>query len=86
MVEYKYKKFIIIPSPQKSNKKYDVYDKQGKKIVSFGDKRYEQYHDKLGYYEDQDHWDKERKKRYYARHGKEADLYSAKYFSHRLLW
>ena len=67
------------------NKKYDVF-KNGKKIVSFGDNRYQQYFDKIGMYSHKNHNDKKRRRLYYARHGKTAKLHSAKYFSHKYLW
>ena len=69
----------------RKNKKYDVY-KNGKYLLSFGDSRYQHYHDKLGYYRHLDHNDEERRERYYKRFGEDADFESAKYFSHELLW
>jgi hypothetical protein len=77
--------YIIKPSTRK-NKKYDAFNKEGKKIASFGDKRYQHYFDKIGYYSDLNHLDKERKRLYYARHGKEAKKGTPKYFSHNILW
>ena len=72
----------------RKNKKYDVYVKMNGKMkkVSFGDSRYQQYHDKIGLYSHLDHFDKQRRKRYYDRHGKTAEKYSPKYFSHKYLW
>lgn len=72
-------------------KKYDVFNLEGKKIVSFGAIKkngdpYEQYHDKIGLYKKYDHKDKERRERYYKRHGKAVNKKSAKYFSHKYLW
>ena len=83
------KEFIIAPSENKL-KKYDVYH-NNKKISSFGAIKsdgtpYDQYFDKIGYYKDYNHYDNERKKRYYKRHGKKAKKYSAKYWSHIFLW
>ncbi len=75
--------FIIKPSTKKF-KKYDVF-KNKKYYLSFGDKRYAQYFDKLGHYSHLNHNDKERRRLYYARHG-EAKKYSAKWFSHKYLW
>ena len=85
------KKNLYKPFVSKAkNKKYSVYvksdTKKGKKIVHFGDKRYSQYKDKIGYYKSKDHEDKKRKDAYYARHGKSAKKDSAKYFSHKYLW
>jgi hypothetical protein len=69
----------------RKNKKYDVY-KNGKFLVSFGDKRYAQYHDQLGVYSHLDHYDDQRRANYYKRFGKDAKYLSAKYFSHKYLW
>lgn len=77
--KYKFKK------SKRKNKKYDAYDLNDNYIASFGALGYQQYKDKIGYYSDLDHNDKERRKRYYARH-KEAKFESPKYFSHKFLW
>ena len=48
-----YKPFVS----KAQNKKYSVYVKSstgGKKLIHFGDKRYEQYKDKLGHYSSKD--------------------------------
>tara|TARA_R110000787_G_scaffold74143_3_gene164933 strand:- start:3050 stop:3319 length:270 start_codon:yes stop_codon:yes gene_type:complete len=80
------------PFPSKAkNKKYSVYvksddTKSGKKLIHFGDKRYEQFQDKLGTYKKLDHNDTKRKKAYYDRHGKATSKDTAKYFSHKYLW
>jgi hypothetical protein len=81
----------ILYKPFKSsvkNKKYDVYVKKKGKVVkiSFGDKRYNHYKDKLGLYSHLDTLDKERRKRYYQRHGKATNKNTAKYYSHKYLW
>lgn len=68
----------------RGNKKYDVY-RNGKYVLSFGDRRYGQYHDKLGFYWNLDHFDPARRANYYARHGP-ATYKSAKWYSHRYLW
>lgn len=72
---------------RRKGKKYDVF-KNDKYLVSFGAKDYQQYKDKtpLKAYSYLDHNDKERRKRYYSRHGKEAKFESAKWFSHKYLW
>lgn len=75
----------IFKKSKRKNKKYDVY-KNGKYLVSFGDKRYQQYKDKIGYYSELDHLDEKRRLRYYQRHGKDAVVESAKWFSHKYLW
>ena len=58
------------------------------RVVHFGDARYEQYRDStpLRLYAHLDHGDPERRRLYYARHGREADRYTAKWFSHKYLW
>lgn len=75
------------PSSAK-NKKYSVYVmKDGKRrLIHFGDNRYQQYRDVLGHYSDLDHLDKDRRKRYYSRHGPETDKSSPRYWSHKILW
>ena len=71
---------------QKSTRKHKKYMvKVGNRTVHFGDTRYFHYHDKIGLYKHLNHGDKERRKRYYARHGK-AVKYSPKWFSHKYLW
>jgi hypothetical protein len=69
----------------KKNKKYDVF-KNKKFIVSFGDKRYQQYNDKIGLFKNLNHNDEKRKNNYYSRFGKDAKNETAKYFSHKYLW
>ena len=70
-------------------------DNRGDKRVNFGDKRYEQYHDKIGLYSKLDHNDKVRRANYRKRHsairkkdGRRAiDVkYSPAWFSYHYLW
>jgi hypothetical protein len=75
------------------NKKYDaclIHKESNKvKLVPFGDKRYEHYKDTTGNgtWSHLDHNDKERRKRYRARHKNDnLDCYSAGYFSFHYLW
>jgi len=74
------------------NKKYDAILKNKQtgqiKKVPFGDSRYQHYRDStnLKLYSYLDHLDEKRKKNYYLRHGKQADKFSPKWFSHRFLW
>ncbi len=77
-------KFII---SRRKGKKYDVY-KDGKYLVSFGSLGYQQFKDKtpVKAYSHLDHGDKDRRKRYYQRHGEKAVFESAKWFSHKYLW
>ena len=79
-----YKPFVS----KAKNKKYSVYVmKDGKKkLIHFGDSRYEQFFDKLGHYKNLNHNDKKRKDLYYKRHGQTNDKNTAKYWSHRILW
>lgn len=58
------------------------------KKISFGATGYEQFKDNtpLGIYSKLNHLDKNRREKYYKRHGKEAKIFSPKYFSHKYLW
>lgn len=72
------------PSTQK-NKKYDAYV-NGKKY-SFGDKRYEHYYDKIGFYSHLNHLDSTRRANYRKRHKNDKlNEYSSGYFSMNYLW
>jgi len=77
--------YVIMKSTRK-HKKYMAVFKD--KTIHFGDNRYEQYKDstKLQLFAHLNHSDRKRKNNYYSRHGKEAKLYSAKWFSHKYLW
>ena len=70
------------------NKKYAVYvRKHGRKrLIHFGDKRCQQFHDKMGHYSHLDHKDPGRRKLYYDSHGPASDKNTAKYWSHKILW
>lgn len=70
------------------NKKYSVYVMKNNKktLIHFGDKNYQHYKDKLGYYSHLDHNDKNRRERYYQRHGKTNDKDTAKYWANKILW
>ena len=80
------KQFFIKKSTRK-NKKYDIY-KNDKFLLSFGDKRYEQFKDStpLKEYSKQDHNDEKRRRLYFLRHGKTSDKKTAKYWSNKYLW
>ena len=71
-------------------KKYSVYVlKDGKRrLIHFGDKRYQHYKDRIGLYSLLDHNDKKRRENYYSRHGEKdiKDKSRAKYWSHKKLW
>ena len=72
------------------NKKYSVYvkDKDGSpKLIHFGDKRYKQFNDKLGFYKSLNHNDEKKRELYYKRHGRDTKgKNTAKYWSHKILW
>ena len=75
------------------NKKYTAILSDGKR-VNFGDKRYQQYHDKIGMYSHLDHNDPKRREAYRARHSKILSngtpaykkKYSSSWFSYNYLW
>jgi hypothetical protein len=80
-----------------SNKKYSVYVIKNKKprLIHFGDRNMEHYHDKIGRWSSLNHNDKERRKRYLARamgiknkSGRYTykDINSANYYSVNYLW
>ena len=79
--------YVIRPSTRK-HKKYQAVFADGRPSVHFGDNRYAQFKDHTSWkmYAHLDHGDKKRRDRYYQRHGKKANKYSAKYFSHKYLW
>lgn len=87
VIEYTFRK------SKKKNKKYDaiLYDTitKKKKIVPFGDNRYEQYKDSTGLnlYSNLDHNDPNRRKLYRIRHYKTHLIkYSPSWFSWNFLW
>jgi len=86
MPKYIKGRFTFLAPSRRKYKKYDVfYTKDDKYITSFGDCRYQQFKDKIGYYKHGDHKDKKRRTNYHARHGK-GELHSAKWFSNKFLW
>jgi len=79
---------FVAPSKTK-HKKYDVYDIQtDKKIASFGDNRFQQFHDSISsYYSHLNHGDNKRRILYKLRHKKDlANKHGAGYFSYKYLW
>ncbi len=52
-----------------NNKKYSVYVKKNgeTKLIHFGDRNMQQYHDKIGHWVSKDHNDLERRRKYLAR-------------------
>jgi hypothetical protein len=77
---------------KKPNKKYDAvlinkHDPTNIKKISFGDTRYEQYFDQLGYYKSLNHDDKKRRLLYRKRHAKDImNKYSSGWFAYYYLW
>lgn len=78
-------------------KGFDIYiaDKYPKKYyalvegkhVYFGDIRYQQYHDKMGYYKILDHNDQKRRSLYWSRHNKSIDkIGTPGWFAIHILW
>jgi hypothetical protein len=78
-------KGYTVKKSNKKLKKYDVY-KDGKYLLSFGQKFYEQYYDIIGFYSNKNHLDKERRRLYYLRHGYTNDINSPKWWSSNFLW
>lgn len=75
----------------RKNKKYDIYKKLNDKyiyLLSFGDKRYEQYRDQtpIKAFSHLNHNDLKRRALYYKRHGLTSDKTSAKYWANKYLW
>jgi hypothetical protein len=77
--------YVFRVPKRRSNKKYDVY-KDGEFLVSFGSNTNQQYKDKIGYYKDLNHLDKDKRKRFYDRFGKNPKFESALWFSSKYLW
>ena len=70
------------------NKKYSVYvllDGR-RRLIHFGDARYQQYKDKIGHYSHLDHNDTKRREHWYARHGRSTDENTARYWAAKVLW
>ena len=79
--------------PRSSVKKYIavLYNPttQRKVRVSFGDRRYGQYHDRIGHYRSLDTKDANRRRLYRLRHageGEESKKYTAGWFAWHILW
>ncbi len=89
-MSYKFEKKIngsLFLAPSKlEHKKYDVIAPNGKRF-SFGDRRYEQYHDKIGYYKKLNHNDKQRRENYRTRHKNDKlNTYSSGFYAFNFLW
>ena len=80
---------LYVPFPsRRKHKKYSVYVMKDNKptLISFGDSRYGQFRDKLGWYSHLDHGDERRRALYYARHRVSDDPNTASYWAARVLW
>ncbi len=83
------KRWIFLRGTYPKKYKVKFIDDDGKeRSISFGDVRYQQYKDStpLKLYSHLNHLDEKRKNNYYARFGKDAKKYTAKWFSHKYLW
>jgi hypothetical protein len=87
-------KWLFVAPSHKTDKKYDVYDNRtGDYVCSFGQIKkngipYEQFRDRIGYYKEYNHYDRERRNRYRNRHKKDAYnvIGTPSYFSTYFLW
>ena len=70
------------------HKKYSVYVMRDgrRKLIHFGDRRYQQFRDRLGHFSHLDHNDQRRRELWYARHGRTNDRSSPRYWAARVLW
>jgi hypothetical protein len=57
-----------------------------RRLIHFGDARYQQYRDKIGHYSHLDHNDTKRREQWYARHGRSTDKNTARYWAAKVLW
>lgn len=87
MDDYTLKWFEI---PTSGFKKYNAVLQNARgevKRVGFGDRRYEQYHDKIGRYAHLDHFDPKRRDNYRKRHaGENAVPLTPGWFAWHYLW
>lgn len=81
-----YKDGFIFEKSKNPNKKYTVYDKNGKRITSFGARTYQHYFDKIGAFSHLNHLDKNRRRLYRLRHGTNPKKLSAGWFALNYLW
>jgi hypothetical protein len=87
-------KFIGFQASKANHKKYAAIiqhkSTMRKRIINFGDNRYQQYKDitGLGLYSSKDHLDTKRRDSYKTRHQKDIKdgFFSAGYFSMKYLW
>jgi len=84
MYKGNFKGYPIYVSQRNLKKYYALVN--GKKVY-FGDIRYQQYHDKMGYYKLLDHKDPKRRNSFWARHYKSRNkVGTSGWFSLHVLW
>ena len=91
MIRKKREKTLYKPFPYKGSakKKYSVYVKGpsgNPKLIHFGQLPYPHFKDKIGKHSRLDTNDPDRKRRYYARHGRTNDKNTAGYWAAKILW
>ncbi len=82
-------KTFYIKKSERKNKKYDVFDANQKYILSFGDSRYQHFHDAFGDYTYLNHNDPYRRANYRKRAegmGNLSNPYSSNYWAYWTLW
>ena len=94
-VVYEGKRYKVVAPPKRESnehKKYEVYDAEtGDYMTAFGDNRFSQYKDKLGYWASKNTLDKEQRKRYRTRHSKDRGVVEdnprfAGWWAYKFLW
>ena len=87
MVDKVLYKPVVSSNPKK---KYMVYVKNkttgNPRLIHYGSRGYNQSHDKIGHYSKFNSDDKERRRLYYARHGRTTDKDTALYWANSTLW
>ena len=87
-MEYRISKNYTAVAPSRvKDKKYDIY-KNGKYLLSFVSRIYQQYYDQIGFYRYLDHRDEYRRLLYRVRHKKDHidDPNYPGYWSYWYLW
>ena len=82
------KLYAPFPYEGSGHKKYSVYVMRNDRprLIHFGDSRHQQFRDRLGHWAHLDHGDTERRRRWYARHGRSDDPNTALFWASRILW
>lgn len=76
--------YIFKAPSRRAYKKYDVYDLSMRYLTSFGDRRFQHFRDRIGYYKKLDHKDPQRRRNYRARHAGDNRL--AGKLARKYLW